>query len=75
MKLARFEVRGRPRIGVVAGEGLICLTEVGFGYSDMLRGNLSAALSNFRKAKSLDPGNVVVGNNLQILANAAAARA
>src|SRR6478609_6261294 len=36
MKLARFEVGGRTRIGVVAGEGLICLTEVGFGYSDML---------------------------------------
>ena len=36
MKLARFEVGGRTRIGVVAGEGLICLTKVGFGYSDML---------------------------------------
>jgi 2-keto-4-pentenoate hydratase/2-oxohepta-3-ene-1,7-dioic acid hydratase in catechol pathway len=36
MKLARFEAGGRTRIGVVAGEGLICLTEVGFGYSEML---------------------------------------
>jgi 2-keto-4-pentenoate hydratase/2-oxohepta-3-ene-1,7-dioic acid hydratase in catechol pathway len=36
MKLARFEVGGRTRIGVVAGVGLICLTKVGFGYSDML---------------------------------------
>lgn len=36
MKLARFEVGGRIRVGVVAGEGVICLTEVGFGYSDML---------------------------------------
>jgi 2-keto-4-pentenoate hydratase/2-oxohepta-3-ene-1,7-dioic acid hydratase in catechol pathway len=36
MKLARFEAGGQTRVGVVAGEGLICLTEVGFGYSDML---------------------------------------
>jgi 2-keto-4-pentenoate hydratase/2-oxohepta-3-ene-1,7-dioic acid hydratase in catechol pathway len=35
MKLARFETGGHTRIGVVAGDGLICLTEVGFGYSDM----------------------------------------
>jgi 2-keto-4-pentenoate hydratase/2-oxohepta-3-ene-1,7-dioic acid hydratase in catechol pathway len=35
MKLARFEADGHTRIGVVAGDGLICLTEVGFGYSDM----------------------------------------
>ena len=43
------------------------------GYSYMLRGNLTAALANFRKAQTLDPDNVVVANNLQILANAAAA--
>jgi 2-keto-4-pentenoate hydratase/2-oxohepta-3-ene-1,7-dioic acid hydratase in catechol pathway len=36
MKLARFEAHGRTRLGVVAGEGLICLTEVGFGHGDML---------------------------------------
>jgi 2-keto-4-pentenoate hydratase/2-oxohepta-3-ene-1,7-dioic acid hydratase in catechol pathway len=36
MKFARFEASGRTRVGVVAGEGLICLTEVGFGHSDML---------------------------------------
>ncbi|MBO0749094.1 MAG: fumarylacetoacetate hydrolase family protein [Porphyrobacter sp.] len=36
MKLAHFEAEGRTHLGVVAGDGLICLTEVGFGYSDML---------------------------------------
>lgn len=35
MKLARFEAHGRTRLGVVAGDGLICLTEVGFGHGDM----------------------------------------
>ena len=40
------------------------------GYSYMLRGNLSGALTNFRKAQKLDPDNVVIANNLQILSNA-----
>lgn len=44
------------------------------GYSYMLRGNLTAALTNFRKARAIDPDNVVVANNLQILANAAGSR-
>jgi Flp pilus assembly protein TadD len=42
------------------------------GYSYLLRGNMSAALTNFRKAAALDPQNVVVANNIQIVANAAA---
>ena len=45
------------------------------GYSYMLRGNLTAALTNFRKASKLAPDNVVIANNLQILSNAASKRA
>ena len=45
------------------------------GYSYMLRGNLTAALTNFRKAQKLDPDNAVIANNLQILANASWQRA
>ena len=41
-------------------------------YSHMLRGNFSEALKNFRKAESLAPGNVIVANNLRLLAKAAA---
>ena len=41
------------------------------GSSYLLRGNLSAALTNFRKAGKLDPDNLVVANNIQIVANAA----
>jgi Flp pilus assembly protein TadD len=37
------------------------------GYSYMLRGNLSAARRKFEEAYSLDPGNPVIANNLQLL--------
>jgi len=45
------------------------------GYSYMLRGNITAALTNFRKAQRLDPNNIVVANNIQMLtASTVAAR-
>jgi Tfp pilus assembly protein PilF len=37
------------------------------GYSYMLRGNLTAARRKFEKANSLDPGNPVIVNNLELL--------
>ena len=37
------------------------------GYSYMLRGNLSAARRKFERAYSMDPGNPVVANNLELL--------
>jgi tetratricopeptide (TPR) repeat protein len=37
------------------------------GYSYMLRGNLTAARRKFDKAYSLDPGNVVIANNIELL--------
>lgn len=37
------------------------------GYSYMLRGDLVSARVNFLKAYELDPNNVVVANNLQLL--------
>ena len=40
------------------------------GYSYMLRGNLTQALINFRKAKALAPDSPVVANNMQMLSNA-----
>ena len=42
------------------------------GYSYMLRGKLAIALDNFRKAQALEPDNMVVANNIQILRDAAA---
>lgn len=37
------------------------------GYSLMLRGNLNGARRKFEKAYSLDPGNPVIANNLELL--------
>ena len=37
------------------------------GYSYMLRGNLSAARRKFERAYSMDPGNPVIANNLELL--------
>lgn len=37
------------------------------GYSYMLRGNLNAARRKFDQAYSLDPGNPVIANNLELL--------
>jgi Flp pilus assembly protein TadD len=37
------------------------------GYSYMLRGNLTAARRKFEKANSLNPGNPVILNNLELL--------
>ena len=37
------------------------------GYSYLLRGNPAAARSKFAKARSLDPGNQLVENNLRLL--------
>ncbi|MFK4535054.1 hypothetical protein ABIA00_003237 [Bradyrhizobium ottawaense] len=37
------------------------------GYSYMLRGNLAGAQRKFEKAYSLDPGNPVIANNLELL--------
>ena len=37
------------------------------GYSLMLRGNLTAARRKFEQAYSLDPGNPVIANNLELL--------
>jgi len=36
---------------------------------------LQTALANFRKAAALDPDNITISNNIQLLADAAATRA
>jgi Flp pilus assembly protein TadD len=38
-----------------------------------LRGNLTGALQNFRKAQKLDPENMVISNNILMLSQAAQA--
>ncbi|WP_456755538.1 MULTISPECIES: tetratricopeptide repeat protein [unclassified Bradyrhizobium] len=66
-KIRRFDLADQAyaqaiRIG---GETVQILNDQ--GYSLMLRGNLSGARRKFEKAYSLDPGNPVIANNLELL--------
>jgi Flp pilus assembly protein TadD len=72
-RLGRFDLSDRVYASLYAITGGTAQYYNNVGYSYMLRGNVSAALNNFRKAKALDPDNIVVANNIQILTNAAAA--
>ena len=74
-RLGRFDLADRVYATLLALSGPTAQYYNNIGYSNMLRGNLTAALTNFRKAAKLDPDNVVVANNIQIITNAAAARA
>jgi Flp pilus assembly protein TadD len=73
-RLRRFDLSDRVYETLVRLTGGTAQYFNNVGYSYLLRGNLTAALTNFRKARALDPNNVVVANNLQILANATAKR-
>ncbi len=71
-RLGRFDLSDRVYASLkrITGETAQYYNNVGYSY--MLRGNLRAALSNFRKAEALDPGNMIITNNIQLLADAAA---
>ena len=71
-RLGRFDLSDRVYASLFALSGGTAQYYNNLGYSYMLRGSFQTALSNFRKAKALDPQNEVVANNLQILATAQA---
>jgi tetratricopeptide (TPR) repeat protein len=71
-RLGRFDLSDRVYEALLQLSGASAQYYNNVGYSYMLRGNLTAALTSFRKAKALDPSNVVVANNIQIITNAAA---
>jgi Flp pilus assembly protein TadD len=71
-RLGRFDLSDRVYQTLFALSGGTAQYYNNVGYSYMLRGNLTLALTNFRKAKALAPDSVVVANNLQILANTVA---
>lgn len=52
-----FKLRGAPTIQILNNQG----------YSMMLRGNLKEARRIFLKAYELDPGNLTIANNLELL--------
>lgn len=72
-RLGRFDLSDRVYAALYDITGGTAQYHNNVGYSYMLRGNVNAALTNFKKARTLDPENLVVANNIQILQNAAAA--
>ena len=71
-RLRRFDLADRVYDSLFKMTGGTVQYYNNVGYSQMLRGNLKAAYESFARARSMDPDNIVVENNLQILANAAA---
>lgn len=71
-RLRRFDLSDRVYASLFALSGATAQYYNNVGYSYMLRGKLAEAMSNFRKAQQLAPDNVVIANNMQLVAHAAA---
>lgn len=70
-RLRRFDLSDRVYASLFATSGGTAQYYNNLGYSQMLRGNLKEAMANFRKAKQLAPDNLVIANNMQLVAQAA----
>lgn len=66
-RLRRFDLSDRVYAALKELTGGTAQYYNNVGYSYMLRGNFKDALTHFRKAQTLDPDNIVISNNLQIL--------
>src|SRR5882757_2052418 len=66
-RLRRFDLADQAYRQAIhlGGETVQVLNDLGYSY--MLRGNLAAARKKFQQAYSLDPGNPVIANNLELL--------
>lgn len=71
-RLRRFDLSDRVYASLYAISGGTAQYYNNVGYSQMLRGNLKDAMSNFRQAQKLAPDNAVIANNMQLVAQAAA---
>jgi Flp pilus assembly protein TadD len=71
-RLRRFDLSDRVYASLYELSGGTVQYYNNVGYSYMLRGKFSEAMTYFKKAEKLDPGNVVVTNNLLLLEHAAA---
>jgi Flp pilus assembly protein TadD len=69
-RLRRFDLADRVYASLYRLTGGTAQYYNNLGYSYLLRGDTATALVNLRKAKALDPKNVIVANNLKMLANA-----
>lgn len=72
-RLGRFDLSDRVYAALKRITGETAQYYNNMGYSYMLRGDLRTALTNFRQAAALEPDNIVIANNIQLLADAAAA--
>jgi len=66
-RLHRFDLADRVYAALYKAEGGTLSYYNNVGYSYLLRGDLQRARASFLKAYDLDPENVVVANNLQLL--------
>ena len=71
-RLGRFDLADRVYAALLKLRGPSVQYYNNIGYSMMLRGDLKSALSYFHKAEALDPHNIIVANNIQLLTDAAA---
>jgi len=71
-RLGRFDLSDRVYAALVKLTGPSVQYYNNIGYSMMLRGDLKHALTYFHKAEALDPDNIVIANNIQLLTDAAA---
>jgi len=71
-RLRRFDLSDRVYASLFAISGGTAQYYNNVGYSQMLRGNLKNAMTNFRQARTLAPDNAVIANNMQLVAQAAA---
>jgi Flp pilus assembly protein TadD len=71
-RLRRFDLADRVYASLLALTGPTAQYYNNVGYSNLLRGNLAAALKNFRAAQKLAPDSIVIANNIQLLKDATA---
>ena len=71
-RLRRFDLADRVYASLHKLTGGTALYYNNLGYSNLLRGNLPAALKNFREAQRLAPDSIVIANNIQLIADATA---
>ena len=69
-RLRRFDLSDRVYAQWIKQEGPSVQYYNNLGYSYMLRGDLAAARATFLRARALDPDNIVVSNNLELLSSA-----
>ena len=71
-RLRRFDLSDRVYASLFSLSGGTAQYYNNVGYSQMLRGNLKGAMSNFSQAQKLAPDSIVVANNIQLVKQAAA---